>query len=91
MSSTSALLLTDVVCPVCRERGTDRLVPAGGIETAEQGRRRAYGRRLGFGMTDAEIEFWIRTGSEEQYCLDGETFYDAVVDTADVSAACPVR
>jgi hypothetical protein len=112
MSSTAVLLLTGslgAAWPAFRDRGTERLVLAGGVETAEQcalyraqvpdadwtvlrlrlgddtqRRRRALEHGLGFGMTDAQIEFWIRAGSEEEHHLDSESFYDGVVDTGDV-------
>lgn len=95
--------------PVFRDRGTERLVLAGGVETAAQyahyraqvpgagwtvvrlrltdpDRRRErtvlHGRSLG--MTDAAIDYWVRTGEEEERLLAGESFSDHVVDTADL-------
>jgi hypothetical protein len=95
--------------PVFRARGTERLVLAGGVETADEYalyraqvpdadwtvlrlrladedrlRERVRVRGAGYGMTEQQMSFWIGAGSEEELHLDGESFYDGIVETADV-------
>jgi hypothetical protein len=57
----------------------------------EQRRMRTSERGARFGMTEQQIEYWIRTGGEEEHRLDGESFYDGVVNTADVDRAGAVE